>query len=51
MQSYFNFQLFPDVAVRREILSLTVICNNHAEGCEWHGELRNLEVRADFLHS
>ena len=38
------FQLFADNAVRREILSLSVVCNNGSHGCVWAGELRDLEV-------
>ncbi|RUS82191.1 hypothetical protein EGW08_010073, partial [Elysia chlorotica] len=36
-------EIFPDVATRREILSLALTCNNSEEGCVWTGELRGLE--------
>ncbi|KAL3875603.1 hypothetical protein ACJMK2_033538 [Sinanodonta woodiana] len=35
--------MFEDNAVRREILSLRVICDHKDNGCDWAGELRNLE--------
>ncbi|KAL8573174.1 hypothetical protein ACOMHN_036159 [Nucella lapillus] len=36
-------QLFNDIAMRREILSLTVKCKNSNEECTWTGELRDAE--------
>ncbi|KAI6651493.1 TNF receptor-associated factor 6 [Oopsacas minuta] len=36
-------QLFPDNFARREVLSLSVLCNNSKPGCVWKGELRELE--------
>ncbi|KAL4219806.1 hypothetical protein ACF0H5_020218 [Mactra antiquata] len=41
----FNYleEIFPDIATRREILSLEVYCNQHENGCSWTGELRNYE--------
>ncbi|XP_005091031.2 TNF receptor-associated factor 6 [Aplysia californica] len=36
-------QMFPDVAIQREILSLSVQCPNTDDGCAWRGELRELE--------
>ncbi|XP_064600816.1 TNF receptor-associated factor 6-like [Liolophura sinensis] len=38
-----NAEIFPDVAVRREVLSLYVECENRRLGCRWKGELRELE--------
>ncbi|XP_053393661.1 TNF receptor-associated factor 6-B-like [Mercenaria mercenaria] len=38
-----EFELFPDVAIRREILSLKVKCEQHHKDCSWTGELRDLE--------
>ncbi|XP_053384329.1 TNF receptor-associated factor 6-like [Mercenaria mercenaria] len=38
-----EFELFPDVAIRREILSLKVKCEQHHKDCTWTGELRDLE--------
>ena len=32
-----------DKSVKRKVLSLKVRCPHKAEGCEWQGELRNLE--------
>jgi hypothetical protein len=37
-------QLFSDVAMQREILSLVIKCRNHDNGCSWTGELRDEEV-------
>ncbi|KAK3100059.1 hypothetical protein FSP39_014081 [Pinctada imbricata] len=36
-------ELFEDNAFRREVLSLTVKCDNSTQGCTWTGELRELE--------
>ncbi|XP_065844231.1 TNF receptor-associated factor 4-like [Oscarella lobularis] len=36
-------QVFPDVAVKREVLDLEVRCDLDGEGCNWKGELRALE--------
>ncbi|CAL1527452.1 unnamed protein product [Lymnaea stagnalis] len=36
-------EIFPDVATRREVLSLAIKCTNHNEGCTWQGELRELQ--------
>ena len=35
-------EVFEDTAVKREVLSLNVKCNN--EICSWNGELRELQV-------
>jgi len=40
--------MFPDVAVRREINSISVKCNQVTEGCAWTGELRDLEVSKSY---
>ena len=40
-----NHQLFKDNFAKREVLSLNVQCSALEEGCVWHGELRDLEVR------
>ncbi|XP_052775978.1 TNF receptor-associated factor 6-A-like [Mya arenaria] len=47
--TYFDFddEMFPDIAIQREILSLPVKCNQVAEGCPWVGELRNLETHLE----
>ncbi|XP_060606658.1 TNF receptor-associated factor 5-like [Ruditapes philippinarum] len=39
-----QFEMFPDVAIRREILSLKVKCDQHHKGCNWTGELRCLDL-------
>lgn len=39
----FMSQVFPDIATRREILSLRLDCNNSEKSCDWTGELRALE--------
>ncbi|XP_071501655.1 TNF receptor-associated factor 6-like [Diadema antillarum] len=36
-------EVFEDVAMKREVLSLTVLCSNVDHGCEWEGELRVME--------
>ncbi|XP_006813662.1 TNF receptor-associated factor 6-like [Saccoglossus kowalevskii] len=35
--------VFDDIATRREVLSLLVLCNYQPNGCEWKGELRELQ--------
>ena len=37
-------QLFHDNFAKREVLSLRVSCHGDDEGCNWKGELRELEV-------
>ena len=44
----FILQVFPDNAIKREILGLKVKCQNHGEGCTWTGELSEAIV-IDFL--
>lgn len=39
-------QIHPDIFCRREILDLSVKCWNPVEGCEWKGQLKELEVSA-----
>ena len=46
---YHHAQVFEDNAVKREILSLTIKCDNHAEGCTWKAELRDREVWETIL--
>jgi len=36
----------PDISVSRAILEFKVKCGNHLQGCEWIGELRELERHA-----
>lgn len=36
-------KVFPDLAIERYILSLSVFCPNREKGCAWIGELRNME--------
>ncbi|KAJ7339337.1 hypothetical protein OS493_005730 [Desmophyllum pertusum] len=36
-------KMFEDKFARREILSLPVQCTNHCDGCNWRGELGQLE--------
>ncbi|KAI8495577.1 PREDICTED: TNF receptor-associated factor 5-like [Branchiostoma belcheri] len=36
-------KLFADVAFSRQVLSLTVRCNFRSDGCDWKGELRDLQ--------
>ena len=38
------FQVFSDKAIERSVLSLHVRCSYFSAGCEWSGELRDLEV-------
>lgn len=38
-----SFKIFPQKKVERTILGLEVSCINKNQGCEWKGELRNLE--------
>lgn len=37
-------QVFHDLAMEREVLSLPVRCSNCSIGCQWRGELRRFEV-------
>lgn len=37
-------QINRDNMCKREVLALTVRCSNKAEGCDWSGFLRDLEV-------
>ena len=37
-------QTHPDIAVRREIDKLPVYCENHENGCQWTGTLKDHEV-------
>ncbi|XP_038063578.1 TNF receptor-associated factor 6-like [Patiria miniata] len=39
--------IFEDVAVEREILSMTVVCSNAGSGCEWRGDLRHLQTHCN----
>ncbi|XP_077979650.1 TNF receptor-associated factor 6-like [Glandiceps talaboti] len=38
-----DIDVFDDVAMRREVLSLMVLCRYYGDGCDWKGELRELE--------
>ena len=44
LMSLFCIQLFYDNYAKREVLSLHVSCHGDDEGCNWNGELRELEV-------
>ena len=37
-------QVFPDNFMKREVLALKVHCPQKNEGCNWKGEVRELEV-------
>ena len=37
-----EFMAFPDKAINREIISLHVFCTNKVMGCEWQGELNDI---------
>lgn len=37
-------QLFPDNYTNKQLLGLTVLCNNQDFGCCWEGQLKELEV-------
>ena len=39
-----NFEAVPNKQVDRKIRSLRVFCTNKVNGCEWQGELNNLDV-------
>jgi len=36
--------VFEDNAVKREVLSLRIKCDNNIDGCDWRGELRDRET-------
>ncbi|XP_070580773.1 TNF receptor-associated factor 6-like [Ptychodera flava] len=38
-----NLDVFDDIAMMREVLSLSVLCHYHSDGCSWKGELRELQ--------
>lgn len=40
----FEQDIFPDKASERKILDYEVKCPNENDGCQWIGELRNVEV-------
>ena len=40
---FFN-QVFPDNFMKREVLALKVNCLAKNEGCNWKGDVRDLEV-------
>ena len=39
--------IYPNNALKREILDLKIKCDQHKEGCEWVGELRNRKKHCD----
>jgi len=41
-------QMFQDVAINREILSLHIRCPKTDDGCPWNGELRDLEKHREL---
>ena len=38
-----NFELFPNKSLRRSLNQLHVLCTYSKDGCEWRGELGELE--------
>ncbi len=42
-----DFIVILDKKTERKILDLQVKCRQHSNGCEWLGELRNLEQHCD----
>ena len=44
MHVYTYLQIHPDIAVRREIDRLPVLCENYENGCGWTGKLKEHEV-------
>ena len=36
--------IYPNNALKREILDLKIKCDRHEEGCEWVGELRSRDL-------
>ncbi|XP_015750037.1 PREDICTED: TNF receptor-associated factor 6-like [Acropora digitifera] len=39
-----EYEVFPDMLIRREINTLEVHCTFVDDGCIWRGEVKNLEV-------
>ena len=39
-----NFSYFPDKGLQQELYSSKVYCTNRSHGCDWEGELRELEL-------
>ena len=44
-----SFKIFPQKKVERTIQGLEVSCSNKNQGCEWKGELRNLEGHINLM--
>ncbi|XP_065846661.1 TNF receptor-associated factor 6-like [Oscarella lobularis] len=42
-----SVRVFPDNAIKRHVMSLKVKCDEHESGCEWQGELRQLDDHPD----
>ena len=40
-------KVFDDKSIPRAVMDLHVKCNHFLEGCQWTGELRNLELHLD----
>lgn len=47
----FLFQVYPDRACKRTVLSLTVKCYNSGNECDWIGELINLPVSIQKIYT
>ena len=43
MGNHKQYESFPDGRSNARIQSLKIMCANNSDGCEWQGELRNLE--------
>ena len=41
---------FRDRYCEREVLDLKVRCNNHLNGCDWTGKIKELEVRLSSVY-
>ena len=41
---YSYMQCYPDMANRKEISKVKILCNNCEVGCEWTGIIKDLEV-------
>ena len=47
-----NFELFPNKSLRRSLNQLHVLCTHSKDGCEWRGELGELERHlSEGVHS
>ena len=45
-----NFEIFPNKGLKRSLNQLYVLCPHSEDGCEWRGELGELEHHSETVH-